>query len=392
MKRFISLRLSGLSLTAILLVVVSAALLLCKLGSLTHGLAVSEQQLPSVHASVHTLIHNPSNAPYTIAQLLIALVLPGSGFTASRLPNVLIAAIITGLLYWLLKQWYGRRLALFGVALLITSPWLLHVARLADPGITSALAMTTILALAAAWHKKTWSRPLLYVTVILCVALIYIPGGVWLVAGAVVIERKALRFGIQKYSLANRIVASLVGCLLLLPLILQLVASPKVYRTYLGWPHGLASPLTYMHHFVAVWQYIFVGGLNNPLYNVGTLALLNILMTLAFVVGLRMYGQHWRATRTQLLVTLWIIGTALAALASGDPLVLLPIVIVLVSGGIGYLLHLWLKVFPRNPYARSFGIGLMALVVVFAVVYNLRNYYVAWPHTEAVRGVFTRKL
>jgi hypothetical protein len=67
---------------------------------------------------------------------------------------------------------------------------------------------------------------------------------------------------------------------------------------------------------------------------------------------------------------------------------LIPLLYVFVATGIAYLLKEWLKVFPRNPVARNFGIGLLVIAIVTSVVYNVRAYYVAWPHAATTKAVF----
>lgn len=378
-----------------LLIAATAAaigLLLFRLGSLLPGLAAPETALPSVHDALSTVWNQPLWLPETLTQLLVAAILPSAGMTASRLPSVLLGLALVALLYWLLRQWYGYRLAIFGAVLCITAPWFLHLSRLATSDILYPLSMVVLLVLAALWHQAERKKWLVYATSIGVCLLLYIPGVIWLLPGLLLLERRNIAASIKTSKLHTGL-AFLLGLITLTPLVHALIVDWRLYRPLLGIPDVLPSVATYAQQFVQVWGHIFVGGYHKPVYNLAGLPMINILMTLAFVVGVYLYGQHRKAIRTRQLAYWWLAGTAIVAL--GGPVarsLILPIVFVLAIGGLGYLLHLWLKVFPRNPLARAFGIGLVALVVAFAVAYNLRNYYVAWPHNQATRAAYTRQL
>lgn len=384
-----------LTLTQLILGALAGATLLTllfKLGSLVSGFAKVEQQLPAVRASLQTLWNDPLSLPFTASQAFIALIAPGAGYTVSRLPSVLLGLLVVALTYWLLRQWYGARLSLFGVLLLITAPWFLHVARLASPSVQYALAMSLVLALSVLWHKKNRPRKLLYVSAIVGAGLLYVPGAIWLLLCLVVVERKAIVSSLRANKL-HAALAGLLGLALLAPLVHDLLGRWQDFAHYLGWFGGWDQVIDFGREYVMVWWNIFIGGYHDPVYNLATLALVNVFMTLSFAVGVYLYSRHAKAARTQLLLALWLVATALISLPGPVHIsLLLPLVIVLATGGIGYLLHLWLKVFPRNPLARGFGIGLIALVVLFALGYNMRSYYVAWPNNAETRQTFSHKL
>jgi hypothetical protein len=65
-----------------------------------------------------------------------------------------------------------------------------------------------------------------------------------------------------------------------------------------------------------------------------------------------------------------------------------PLLYIFAATGIAYLLHEWLRVFPLNPVARKLGIGLVVVAVAVSCSYNLRAYYVAWPHNAATQTAF----
>jgi 4-amino-4-deoxy-L-arabinose transferase-like glycosyltransferase len=386
-------RLTLPTITAFGLIIAGASLLLFKLGSLTNGFANNEIQLPGTRAALEQIWQQPFFIPYSLAELATATVLPGNGYTASRIPAVLLGAGTAIMLYCVLKQWYGQRLAIFGTALLLTAPWFLHVSRLATPAVTFPFAMAVVLVLAVWWHRKERSRWTLYATAVLAALILSVPGAIWLLLIVFVIERTHIIASVKAMKLHAGL-ASVVFLILITPL-LHILYKTKT----LEWPALLAGAehrpevMTYLTDFVRVWQNLFIGGYQNPVFNLASLPVVNLLMSLAFLIGIYLYAQHPKASRTRLLAILWVAGTAIIALPNTINLTyILPILTVLATGGLGYLLHLWLKVFPRNPLARAFGIGLIALLVFFGIAYNIRSYYVAWPNNDATRAAFSRQL
>jgi hypothetical protein len=381
-------RLSGQSITVLAILLSSLGFLGYHLSSLTAGLQLREQVLPPVSASLERLWNQPLELPLTMSRLLVAAALPDSGTWQARMPSVALGLLIIMLTYWLLLKWYGYRLALFGITLLITTPWFLHVSRLATTDIVYPFGMIILLALAALWHQSKRRLRLLYMSAVAAAIVLYIPGAIWLLVGIALLERRHLLSSLRA-GRHHSIAAVAIGLVLLAPLIHALIVNWHMYRSLLGLPAILPSPLHYLQQFYQVWQHIFISSYNDPLYNIAGLPALDVLTSIAFLVGVYLYAQHRRAVRTKQILYLWLSGTALIAL--GGPVglsLLLPVVIVVATCGLGYILHLWLKVFPRNPVARAFGIGLLSLVLVFAVAYNVRNYFVAWPQNATTQALF----
>jgi hypothetical protein len=107
------------------------------------------------------------------------------------------------------------------------------------------------------------------------------------------------------------------------------------------------------------------------------------------LLGVLFYAKHLQAPRTRLLGSMFILGAVLFALGGPVPFtVLVPIAYLFVVAGIAYLLHEWLSVFPRNPLARSLGYGVLALAVTLSCTYNLRAYFIAWPHSRTTVTTF----
>ncbi len=388
MKLFIKPRLSARMATGIILILTSVGLLIYRLATLTGGLNWKEYYVLDIKTLVHQVWVDPTGLPLILSRIVVAAVAPTNNAFWSRLPSVLLGLILAWLLYWLTKRWYGYRLALFGTIMFISAPWFLHSARLATGDILFPLAMATLLVLGALWHQKERPQWLIYVSVVAVGLTIYVPGMIWLVMCFALFERSNILATLRAKK-GHTSGATLLGLLIITPLVHSLVVNWHLYRQLLGLPATVPNVLDFGQHALQTWQYIFIGGWHIPIANLGGLPIVDILTSIAFVVGLYLYSKHPRAVRTRELVAAWLIGTILIALRGNVSIyLLLPIVVILSVGGIGYLLHLWLKVFPKNPVARSFGIVLISIVIFFAIGYNLTNYFVAWPSSPVTKAAF----
>lgn len=387
MKLSVKPRLSVRSVTGLSLAISTVTLLTYRLVTLTGSLNWREYYVLNAKTILAQIWNNPVGLPLLLSRLVVSVVIPSVTTFWMRIPSVLLGMILAALLYRLIKRWYGYRLALFGTFMLITAPWYLHSARIATGDIMYPLAMTCLLILAALWHQKERPKWLIYMSIVVVGLTIYVPGMLWLVLCLAVFERRniAATLKTQKGHASGAIA---LGLLTVAPLVHALVLNWHLYRSFLGLPARWPNPLDYVQNFFQTWQYIFVGGWHVPIANLGGLPIVDILTGISFVVGVYLYAKHPKAVRTRQLLAVWLLGTGLIAFGSVSIYLLLPIVVVLSIGGIGYLLHLWLKVFPKNPVARSFGIGLICTVILFAVAYNLTNYFIAWPNSPATKAAF----
>lgn len=375
---------------ALVLFVLVATPLLYKLGSLQGGMSTTETALPSVTHSLHVALHDPLELPLLVTRIVVALISPTAGQTVSRLPNAILGGIAVLLFYWLARRWYGLRVALYGTALFLASPWFLRVARLATSDIVYVLGMLLFIALFIALPRYGNRQWLLYLSAILFSGLLYIPGFVWFILVLLIAQRRVLKEIWKVHGgWVRKPLWLILALATLAPLVWALIRNSRLLTTWAGLPSHLPHPITLAHHLRDTVLSIFVHSNLSPTLSLGHLPLLDALSIALFVIGLVFYGRHPKAARLKLLGSLFIIGLALVTIGGPVPIsILLPLVFIIISGGIAYLLHEWLSVFPRNPVARGFGFGLLAIVLLLGIGYDLRQYFVAWPHNKRTQANF----
>jgi hypothetical protein len=375
----------------IIVVLITAGLLGYKLGRLTSGLSGSEFATANSYQSLHTIYDNPLHLPYKLVGWAVHKI-PYDGLSLYRVPSVIFGVATIVAFAVIVRRWYGARIALLGTAIFMTSAWFLHVSRLASFQVEFLWASVTLLALNVLLHAYAEKVGvfLLWCAGVLC--LLFVPGMVWLLLVNIIFQRDDL---IDAWQSCERLWQRLL--VIIAPLLVVggfgylLYRQSQLVLEWLGIPADFAAWHDMLYRAVHAFSYFVFRGPNDPTLWLGRLPILNIFMTVMLLAGIIFYARHLRAWRSRFILTLFLIGAALSALsASVEFSLLVPFVYLVALAGIASLLHQWLKVFPRNPLARSVGIGLVAIVVVASVGYNLRSYYIAWPHNSATRAAFVQ--
>lgn len=355
------------------------------------GYSPAEIQAAQEIQSFSAIVENPVNAPHKVAAWAFSQVTQDP-VLAGRLASAAFATIALLVFYVATRMWHGKRVAFLASILLGTSSWFLLTARSSDPNFSASLAVT-LLALSGFWmslhYRSLWS----YIAVIVSLALVvYVPGMIWLVLLGLILRGSGLlREAAQvlpTWKLTTLI--GLVALLVLAPIAYASIRDAQVLVALLGAPSQLPQWTDIAPNLG--WGLLgLFGWQHTPLaFSVGYLPLLDIVSVVLAVLGLAYYAQKLSLDRTRLLLGVLLLSGML--LAIGSPIgyaYLLPAMYFLAAGGIAFALSRWLAVFPRNPLARSIGISVVAIVIAFASFYGLRSYFVAAPHADNIRTIYS---
>lgn len=365
-----------------------------RIGSLTHGLAapieVASQQTAF---SWQAILANPLYAPYTIVQRLVMLT-GHDGITSMRLVSTVWALGAIALFYLVARQWHNVRVAVLATWLFISSSWFLHAARLATPDIMWLVAILGLVVLFSPRKegKFNWlSFP--FLIGLLCL-IAYIPAMIWLVLLSVVLRRKNIAEAWKAsphWSL--NVLTVLGGAALLLPLARAFYYNRSLLLQWAGSDGTLETPIVIARQFLSVPKQLFVSGPLDPVHWLGRLPLLSIFEVLMFIVGVWFYARNIRAARSRFIIVLSLLAWLLIAIGGVASLSLIvPVVYLVLTTGIAYMLHEWFQVFPHNPVARALGVTVIAAAILLTSIYQTRSYFVAWRYNPDTRQVFTERL
>jgi hypothetical protein len=363
------------------------------LGSLTTDTSNEEIAALATYSSGHSIIDNPVHAPIKVVAWALWHV-PFHNPAMLRAPYAIFAILSLVAFAYVLKRWYGTRMAVFGVILFGTSSFLLHSGRIALFDISFLWAGITLLALHLLFHAHYDRRLVRIIWLIGMLALLFVPGMIWLVILDVILQRDDL---LDSWDTVNNIWEKIFY-----PLVIVLVLAGIGYLVYRQ-PHIGLSWLGTAPAW-SDWQgmgkrlandvlYFVIRGPHHPALWLGRLPLLDAFGSVMLVAGIVFYAQHLRSFRTILITALFAAEALLIAISSTVSIgLLVPLVYAIIVGGMAYILHFWLRVFPRNPLARGVGVFLIGLLVLVSSAYNLRSYFVAWPHNTETRTTFTANL
>lgn len=368
--------------------VILACLMLYKLGSLIGGLSQVEVTATNMPVGWHGIYHHPLYLPLELVRSVDFFIFKNHGQTLTRLPNALFGVWAIISFGWLVSHWHNRRTTVLATALFGTAAWTLHVSRLASFDVLYLWATPTLVLTYTLLHR----RPTLivwYGSLVVWLSMLYIPGLVWLLPITFFLEREVLIKAWQEFGGAAQKAIYVFIALLGLPLLIIDLLRSGQFLTWLGLPAHFPPLLTVLKHFAAVPVHLFIRGPEYPYLWLGRAPVMDIFTLAACLIGIYFYARHWKAIRTRLLLSIGLIGWVLVGL--GGPVglsLLVPLLYMAAATGIAYLLHEWLRTFPSNPLARGLGVGVILLAVTLSCVYNLRAYYVAWPHNQASRVAF----
>lgn len=366
--------------------------MLYKLGSLTGHLSVEEVTVAHTTIGWHGIRQSVFYLPLTFLRSVFMVGFSHHGQTVVRLANTVFGVIAVLGFSRLLQLWYGGRTALLGAVLFTTSAWVLHVSRYASMDVLYLAALPALFYVQIGLKRKD-SRIWLFLAPVVWGLTLYVPGMVWLVAVQIWLLRHELIAHFKELATWwQSALAIALGFIWLPFLLLKVTSSGHNLLTWLGFPTRFPGFAELAKQFAAVPVHLFIHGPKNPVLWLGKSPVLDAFSLVCCILGIYFYSRNWQASRTRSIFSIFAVGWVLVALGGPVSLsLLIPVMYVFVAAGIGYLLHDWLKVFPRNPFARSLGISLIYVAVAMSVVYNLRAYFVAWPHNPDTTSSFVSK-
>ncbi len=361
-------------------------LLWWQLGTLTRGYSVHELQALGSSLSLPHIFHHPVNAPYNVLAYGIGAIGNHSLYLL-RITSMVFGLATLSAFYWTVRYWHGLRAAVLGSIAFGCSAWFLHAARLGTPDVTFFLVF--VLTGIGLWLRHQPKALILLAGFVLAVALVYIPGMLWLVLAGVAWQWKTID-GIFKRRLWTVSLGALIVLAALAPLGLAIYHTPALAKELAGLPLvGWPQPLTALKHLAEVPLAFLWQSPSNPEVWLARLPVLDAFLVAMLGLGGYVYARNFGLRRTLLQVGIVILGAVLVSLGGDVTIsVLVPFVYIVIAAGIDFMLSRWWKVFPRNTIAQGVGLGLVSVAVLASCTYSLRHYFVAWPNAPEAKTVF----
>jgi hypothetical protein len=375
-------------LVGLFVAVVAYFVLFHAIGSLVPNYSASEIATQQSATSLQAIWRDPVNAPFKLL-VWLPFKLGHHSVLWTRLAAATVGAAAALLFYFVLTHLYSRRVALLATVLFVFSTGFLHAARLGTPLIMQIFGIILLMAIVPLYNRSRSEMLPVYLSTIALAMLVYVPTLIWFIVVGGIVTFKPAKDVFLKLPARHKIILTLLFLGLLMPFIWSIVRTPLSVLTFLGLPQHLptlGTMLTNLYSFIKslVWhgtgpaEIMLVGA---PIVNV-------------IEAGLIIAGVVTLVRSVKLKSNLFIVGATLlfiVLVAFGDTtyLPLVPFLFLLLASGIFYLLSEWFDVFPLNPVANVIGTAAICLLAATSVLFHIRSYFIAWPHSTETRAAFS---
>jgi len=359
-----------------------------RLGTLLPGYSSAEVAAYHNAASWHNIANNPINAPYScLVWLLTAFTHHGLLMTRVVAAGFGVLAVLA--FFTIIRPWYSFRTVFLATLLFATSSGFLHAARF---GSYQILQMGVLAFVATVvWYRRRQVHPLLagYSVAASFALLSYIPGMIWFELFGAILLWPSLRRKLQEESKLHMLGWGALFVVLVAPLIIACLRDLHVLLVMAGLPQQLSALSHVAGNLFSSIMSIGVRSNGNPVWWIGHIPLLNAAELVLGIIGTYFYLHHQRSIRATFLAGSTIISLVLISFGGTVSFAMLvPLLYLFIAHGLDHLLGQWLTVFPRNPIARGTGVVIICIMLFFSTLYQVRAYFVAWPHNATTRQAF----
>jgi 4-amino-4-deoxy-L-arabinose transferase-like glycosyltransferase len=376
-----------------LLVLATVGLLLLFINKIPAGLSQDEEASALASSQIvfdqnfldttHTV-----DLPYHLVQW-ITLKFFGLGAIGVRLPSLIFGAMSMLFLLLLLRRWLQENVAISWGILVASSAWFLTLGRSGTPEIMAVFWTSLILLLATLVSQQSKGYQAWKALSIVAIGLsFYTPLMAYLFAASALAAafQPHLRYVIRYAEKTSISLGVLLFIAVLIPLGWNIWKDPIIIRDLLAIPAMLPGPLEF---FKDLWN--AAGTIVNPFHvSIGNLItpLLGVPMIALATIGLIRTIMDYHSVRSYVLL-LWL-AVLLPVIGLNPTHLNVVFVPLMLLGAIGMqsLFRYWYDLFPRNPYARIFGLLPILLLMASIVSFNYQRYFTGVSYARATVGIY----
>ena len=347
------------------------------------------------------------NLPYKITQKITVKLL-GLSYFSIKLPSILMAIGLAWLLVRLFTTWINRRTSLVAVVVVIATSNLLFLSQHGTASITLpffTLLLIYLIDLASQGFDRVTSYRLQYgrynpdllqsishlafIMMLTAVALVYTESGLYALLILTLVSLIHPRWRLLFRKLPGlleqkwRWIVFGLPIALVLPLIINSLAgyfTLELLANFDAFGLNVGQNLELLGMKFLGLQYASYSLANTPILTLSSTAL-----AIFGLVSVWSNREHPR----QLMLIIWLALVLILGCFNNrlQNLILTPLIL-LIGYGINFLITSWYAIFPRNPYARVFGLLSIGVFLFFTVLTGLDFYQNYYRYTPGVANLF----
>lgn len=354
------------------------------------GMGPSEKQSVLVSAALKTTEVPIAivDLPYHILQK-ISVEFLGVSPLGVRLPSLILGAATALFVTLILRRWFPGNVAVTAGLVVLTGSWFIGTARLGAPFIM--VPFWTSLILLASTHlsqesqrSKWWWLALIGASALSLYTpfMLYIFIAAWVAS----LTQPHLRYIMRKVNPLHYVITTMLLIILIAPLVWGLYKDSSQIWPLLAIPQQLPSPAQFIKDFASG-----VSNIINP-YNLKFGEVMTPLLDLAtglllLTGGIRLL-RDFHAVRSHFILVWVAILIPIIGFNPNNLVALMVPAMLVIPIGIQLIIRYWYKLFPRNPYARVFGLLPIALLIITIVQFADHRYTYGMLYSPQERDTF----
>lgn len=363
-------------------------LIIIQLSIIPGQFASIEYDYSSQNQNFSSIGENPLSLPHKLATYSVTKF--SHSIRAVRAVSIVFYGLCVVALYRILKRWHSDKIALFATVMFATNSTTLATGRLATPLVLIfgwSIVVSLLLWLQHGNSYKVAPFALLVISAI----LLYLPGAPYFFVLLFILFGSKLIVTVKTLKKSTVNIAIIASLFVLAPLVLGFIGDINILKQWFLLPPKL-NITDILNNILQVPSAFIYRSPINPILNTGRLPVLDVAGGGLLLIGLYAYQKNIKLERTRIMVLTALFGTIIGALGEVAIaiILLLPFAYSVVAAGISYVLDEWYAVFPKNPFAKSFGLLLVTFVVLMSVYYQITRFLVVWPQTPETRSVYSQ--
>lgn len=373
------------------LVVAAAAYFILFHGIMSLAPAYSPTEISTQASSIslRTIWNEPINAPFKLL-VWLPFKLGHHSVAWARIAAAAIGMMSALLFYFVFLHLFSKRVALLSTLLFVFSTAFLQASHLGTPLIMQMFGSILLMASVPLYARSRYKVVPLYVSTIAIAALLYTPTMPWFIVVGSIVAFTGAKEVFGALHLKHKIILPLLFLGLLTPLLWSVVRDPASILTLLGLPQHFPTVQAMASNLYSFLKSLVWRGTGPAEIMLVGAPIVNVIEAGLIVAGLVTLIRAFKLKSNLFITGGIVLFVVLVAFGNTTYLPLMPFLFLLLASGIFHLLNEWFDVFPLNPVANIIGTTAIIVLVGTSVLYHVRSFYVAWPHSDATHAAFTQ--